>query len=53
MISTSRAGTMPIWNGVFADHHTDDVLVDWKGQSPTHGIQEHIDAMKAFVDSAG
>ena len=20
------------WRGVFADHHTDDVLVDWKGQ---------------------
>jgi hypothetical protein len=19
------------WNGVFAHHHTDDVLVDWKG----------------------
>jgi|SRR6476661_2310103 len=41
------------WNGVFAHHHTDDVLVDWKGQPPTHGIQEHIDAMKAYVDSAG
>jgi hypothetical protein len=41
------------WNGVFAHHHTDDVLVDWKGQTPTHGIQEHIDAMKAYVDSAG
>lgn len=38
------------WNGVFAHHHTDDVLVDWKGQQPTHGIQEHIDAMKAYVD---
>jgi hypothetical protein len=34
------------WNGVFAHHHTDDVFVDWKGQAPTHGIQEHIDAMK-------
>ncbi|HEX6452386.1 MAG TPA: hypothetical protein VF060_23365 [Trebonia sp.] len=22
---------------------------DLKGQPPTHGIQEHIDAMKAFV----
>ena len=41
------------WHGVFAHHHTDDVLVDWKGQPPTHGIQEHIDAMRAYVDSAG
>lgn len=41
------------WHGVFAHHHTDDVYVDWKGQRPTHGIQEHIDAMKAFVDSVG
>jgi len=41
------------WNGVFAQHHTNDVLVDWKGQAPTHGIAEHIDAMKAYVDSAG
>jgi hypothetical protein len=41
------------WHGVFADHHTDDVLVDWKGQPVTHGIQEHIDAMRAYVESAG
>jgi hypothetical protein len=41
------------WQGVFAHHHTEDVLVDWKGQPVTHGIQEHIDAMKAYVDSAG
>ena len=41
------------WNGVFARHHTDDVLVDWKGQPPTHGIEAHIEAMKAYVDSAG
>jgi hypothetical protein len=41
------------WHGVFAHHHTDDVPVDWKGQAPTHGIQEHIDAMKAYVESAG
>ncbi|MGH3261455.1 MAG: hypothetical protein ACRDNS_05610, partial [Trebonia sp.] len=41
------------WHGVFAHHHTDDVYVDWKGQEPTHGIEEHIDAMKAYVDSAG
>ena len=41
------------WNGVFAHHHTDDVVVDWKGQAPTHGIEQHIDAMKAYVESAG
>ena len=41
------------WNGVFAHHHTDDVAVDWKGQAPTHGIKQHIDAMKAYVKSAG
>src|SRR5690348_17828499 len=41
------------WNGVFAHHHTDDVLVDWKGQPPTHGIKQHIDAMKAYVELAG
>lgn len=41
------------WNGVFAHHHTEDVLVDWKGQDPTRGIREHIDAMKAYVDSVG
>ena len=41
------------WNGVFAHHHTDDVVVDWKGQAPTHGIEHHIDAMKAYVESAG
>ena len=47
------AGTTPTGHGVFAHHHTDDVLVDWEGPAPTHGIQEHIDAMKAYVDSAG
>jgi hypothetical protein len=41
------------WNGVFADHHTSDTIVDWKGQPTTHGVQEHIDAMKAYVESAG
>ena len=41
------------WNGVFAHHHTKDVVVDWKGQAPTHGIDQHIDAMKAYVESAG
>jgi hypothetical protein len=37
---------------LFAHHHTDDVYVDWKGQAPTEGI-EHIEATKAYVDSAG
>jgi hypothetical protein len=41
------------WDGVFAEHHTDDVLVDWKEQAPTRGIQQHIEAMKAYVESAG
>ena len=41
------------WNGVFAHLHTDDVLVDVHGQPQTQGIQEHIDAMKAFVDTTG
>jgi hypothetical protein len=41
------------WNGVFAHHHTADVLVDWKGQAPTRGIGQHIDAMKGYVESAG
>jgi hypothetical protein len=41
------------WQGVFAHQHTDDVYVDFKGHEPTRGIKEHIDAMKAFVESAG
>ena len=41
------------WEGVFARHHTDDVLVEVPGQPPTHGIREHIQAMRAFVESTG
>ena len=41
------------WEGVFTRYHTDDVLVDVHGQAPTHGIREHIQAMKAFADSTG
>ena len=41
------------WQGVFATQHTDDVYVDFKGQEPTRGLEAHIDAMKAFVESAG
>lgn len=41
------------WNGVFSHYHTDDVLVDVHGQPRTHGIQDHIAAMMAFVDTTG
>ena len=41
------------WDGVFASQHTDDVVVQVHGQPPTHGIREHIDAMKALVQSTG
>ena len=41
------------WEGVFTRYHTDDVLVDLHGQDSTHGIREHIEAMKAFVESTG
>jgi hypothetical protein len=41
------------WEGAFARCHTEDVLVDVQGQPPTHGIREHIEAMKAFVESLG
>ena len=41
------------WDGVFAHHHTDDVYVDYKGMPPTHGLDAHIDAMKAVVEAVG
>jgi hypothetical protein len=41
------------WQGVFAHQHTDDVYVEFKGQEPTRGLEEHIAAMKAFVAAAG
>ena len=41
------------WEGVFTRNHTDDVLVDVHGQAATHGIGEHVEAMKAFVASTG
>ena len=41
------------WDGVFAHYHTDDVVVDVHGQPRTNGVQEHIDAMKAFVETTG
>ncbi len=41
------------WDGVFAHMHTEDVVVDMKGMPVTHGIEEHIEAMKNYVSSAG
>ena len=41
------------WQGVFAHLHTDDVVVEVNGQPPTRGLQEHIAAMKALVESTG
>ncbi|HEY1761878.1 MAG TPA: hypothetical protein VGG17_04715 [Acidimicrobiales bacterium] len=41
------------WRGVFAHYHTNDVLVDWQGQPATHGIDEHIKAMKSYVEQNG
>ena len=41
------------WNGVFARRHTDDVFVDFRGRPPTHGIQQHVEAMQAYVESVG
>ncbi|TDW70558.1 hypothetical protein [Kribbella pratensis] len=41
------------WHGVFARCHTDDVVVELKGQPTTRGLQEHIEAMEALVESAG
>ena len=41
------------WDGVFAEHHTADVVVAVNGQPTTNGIGDHIDAMKAFVDAMG
>jgi hypothetical protein len=48
-----RAWNGADWDGLFARSHTDDVLVEVHGQPPTHGIQEHIDAMKAMVQATG
>jgi ketosteroid isomerase-like protein len=41
------------WHGVFARYHTDEVLVDVHGQPQTHGIEEHIAAMEAMVETSG
>jgi hypothetical protein len=41
------------WRGVFAHLHTDDVYVDMKGMAPTHGLEEHIEAMEGFTAQVG
>ena len=41
------------WHGTFARYHTDDVLVEVHGQPPTRGIEQHIEAVKGFVESMG
>jgi len=41
------------WDGVFAHHHTDDVVVDMKGVGQTYRLQEHVDAMKAMMEPMG
>jgi hypothetical protein len=41
------------WRGVFADCHTDDVLVEVNGKPATRGLDDHIEAMEALVESNG
>jgi len=41
------------WQGAFARCHTDDVVVEVKGQPTTRGLEEHIAAMEALVESTG
>lgn len=41
------------WHGEFARYHTDDVLVDMKGTPVTHGLEDHIAAMRGFIDGVG
>lgn len=41
------------WHGVFSHYHADDVLVDVHGQPQTNGVQQHIDAVRAFVEATG
>jgi ketosteroid isomerase-like protein len=48
-----RAWNGADWHGLFTGYHTDDVLVDVHGQPPTHGIEEHINAMEAMVEATG
>src|SRR6476469_7400517 len=39
---TSSDGTTATGTACLPTYHTDDVVVDWKGQAPTSGIDEHI-----------
>jgi len=48
-----RAWNGADWDGLFADLHTDDVSVNLHGQAPTHGLKEHVEAMKAVVGTMG
>lgn len=41
------------WEGVFAAHHTEDVMVAFHGMPVTHGRDAHIAAMKAVTDQNG
>jgi hypothetical protein len=41
------------WEGVFTRCHAGDVVVDVHGEASTRGIREHVEAMKAFVESTG
>src|SRR3989454_12379078 len=53
MSSTSRAGTKRTGRAYSPATTPNDVLVELHGQASTHGIREHIEAMKAFVKSTG
>src|SRR3974390_1009213 len=48
-----KAGDGPDCRGLFAPYHTDNGLAAGHGQQPTHGVEEHIGAMKALVEKAG
>jgi hypothetical protein len=48
-----RSGVVHDLHDLFARYHTDDVLVEVHGQPRTRGIKEHIDAMKAIVETTG
>ena len=48
-----RAWNGADWDGLFAELHTDDVVVNVQGQPPTGGLDQHIDAMKALVQATG
>lgn len=49
-IQTSTVGTDRLERHL-RPSRTDDVLVDWKGQEPTHRVEQQVGAMKAYVDS--